>query len=140
MTFRRLDNGARIGLQGRPSTQDSWFPGYAWTIAYCARCYSHLGWKFTLVADTATRNASATQRAGGITTSRDHEQSEDEEEDEEFFLVGGDNEEEDDSESEASESQQQRSTTTNASQNPSSSGSSNVVVTSDGVRVITEFW
>jgi hypothetical protein len=28
--------------------EDSWFPGYCWTIAYCAACYAHLGWKFTL--------------------------------------------------------------------------------------------
>ena len=27
--------------------EDSWFPGYCWTIAYCASCYAHLGWKFT---------------------------------------------------------------------------------------------
>jgi hypothetical protein len=38
-----------IELTGRPSTQDSWFPGYAWTILYCQRCFNHLGWRFTLV-------------------------------------------------------------------------------------------
>jgi hypothetical protein len=27
--------------------EDSWFPGYCWTISYCASCYAHLGWKFT---------------------------------------------------------------------------------------------
>lgn len=34
-------------LQGRPSTQYSWFPGYAWTIAVCSACGEHLGWRFT---------------------------------------------------------------------------------------------
>lgn len=32
---------------GRPSTDHSWFPGYAWTIANCSRCRHHIGWKFT---------------------------------------------------------------------------------------------
>ncbi len=30
-------------------TQDSWFPGYAWSIVYCSTCYSHLGWRFDIV-------------------------------------------------------------------------------------------
>ncbi|XP_064632798.1 protein cereblon-like isoform X2 [Lineus longissimus] len=32
---------------GRPSTEHSWFPGYAWTILQCRHCASHMGWKFT---------------------------------------------------------------------------------------------
>ncbi|XP_066582632.1 protein cereblon [Prorops nasuta] len=32
-----------------PSTECSWFPGYAWTIANCKHCGSHMGWKFTAV-------------------------------------------------------------------------------------------
>eukprot|EP00329_Picozoa_sp_Boothbay-MS584-11_P006758 61365_4 len=27
---------------GEPETEHSWFPGYAWTIAYCRGCTSHL--------------------------------------------------------------------------------------------------
>ncbi|XP_013790743.1 protein cereblon-like isoform X2 [Limulus polyphemus] len=34
-------------LQNRSSTEQSWFPGYAWTIASCSGCGSHMGWKFT---------------------------------------------------------------------------------------------
>lgn len=49
--MRRLDRRCRFILEGRPSTQDSWFPGYAWTILYCGRCYNHLGWKFTIAQD-----------------------------------------------------------------------------------------
>ncbi|EFN75562.1 protein cereblon [Harpegnathos saltator] len=30
-----------------PSTNYSWFPGYAWTVAICKRCSQHVGWKFT---------------------------------------------------------------------------------------------
>ncbi|XP_011062316.1 PREDICTED: protein cereblon isoform X1 [Acromyrmex echinatior] len=32
-----------------PSTEYSWFPGYAWTIAICKGCRHHVGWKFTAV-------------------------------------------------------------------------------------------
>ena len=40
-------------LYGRPDSRDSWFPGFAWTIACCSRCGSHLGWKFTIVSGHA---------------------------------------------------------------------------------------
>ncbi|KAJ4926646.1 hypothetical protein JOQ06_014395 [Pogonophryne albipinna] len=36
-----------LNLVGRPSTLHSWFPGYAWTIAQCRTCGSHMGWRFT---------------------------------------------------------------------------------------------
>ncbi|XP_054717649.1 protein cereblon-like isoform X2 [Uloborus diversus] len=36
-------------VSGRPSTEQSWFPGYAWTIAECEQCHCHMGWKFTSV-------------------------------------------------------------------------------------------
>ncbi|XP_070558131.1 protein cereblon-like isoform X2 [Ptychodera flava] len=36
-----------LNLIGRPSTENSWFPGYAWTICQCRGCASHMGWKFT---------------------------------------------------------------------------------------------
>ncbi|KAF8782656.1 Protein cereblon like protein [Argiope bruennichi] len=38
-----------LRLTGRPSTEQSWFPGYAWTIAECEVCTSHMGWRFTAV-------------------------------------------------------------------------------------------
>lgn len=36
-----------LNLIGRASTVNSWFPGYAWTIAQCRHCHRHMGWKFT---------------------------------------------------------------------------------------------
>ncbi|WIA10213.1 hypothetical protein OEZ85_010415 [Tetradesmus obliquus] len=39
----------RVQLEGQPETAHSWFPGYAWTIAYCGTCGQHLGWRFTAV-------------------------------------------------------------------------------------------
>ncbi|CAM6105665.1 unnamed protein product [Calypogeia fissa] len=36
-------------LRGHPETANSWFPGYAWTIAHCSYCELHMGWRFTAV-------------------------------------------------------------------------------------------
>jgi len=44
LTLYRAKN---LRLVGRPSTEYSWFPGYAWTITECLGCWSHIGWKFT---------------------------------------------------------------------------------------------
>ncbi|XP_006293919.2 uncharacterized protein LOC17889038 [Capsella rubella] len=44
MTFYKAND---IALTGRPIKKDSWFPGYAWTIANCATCETQLGWLFT---------------------------------------------------------------------------------------------
>jgi cereblon len=48
ITVRRIRDHSCF-VYGAPTTQDSWFPGYAWSILYCRRCVSHLGWRFTLV-------------------------------------------------------------------------------------------
>ncbi|XP_041281721.1 protein cereblon isoform X3 [Onychostruthus taczanowskii] len=53
-----------LSLSGRPSTEHSWFPGYAWTIAQCRICGSHMGWKFT-----ATRKELCPPRFWGLTRS-----------------------------------------------------------------------
>ena len=53
MTLRNLQSHCEIECVGSPSTQDSWFPGYAWTIVHCARCYAHLGWHFTLATTSS---------------------------------------------------------------------------------------
>ncbi|WAR25543.1 CRBN-like protein [Mya arenaria] len=50
-----------LSLYGRPSTEHSWFPGYAWTIAQCKRCSNHMGWKFT-----ATRKDLQPQKFWGL--------------------------------------------------------------------------
>ncbi|XP_073087055.1 protein cereblon isoform X4 [Manis javanica] len=53
-----------LNLIGRPSTEHSWFPGYAWTIAQCRICASHIGWKFT-----ATKKDMSPQKFWGLTRS-----------------------------------------------------------------------
>ncbi|VDO03218.1 unnamed protein product [Rodentolepis nana] len=40
-----------IVLVGSPTSEYSWFPGYAWTIAECATCGVPLGWRFTATRD-----------------------------------------------------------------------------------------
>ncbi|XP_022102468.1 LOW QUALITY PROTEIN: protein cereblon-like [Acanthaster planci] len=44
LTLYRAHN---LNLVGRPSQENSWFPGYAWTILQCRHCDGHMGWKFT---------------------------------------------------------------------------------------------
>jgi hypothetical protein len=56
ITVREADE-PKLSYSGGPETRDSWFPGYSWTITYCQRCHSHLGWKFDLVQkSTATED------------------------------------------------------------------------------------
>eukprot|EP00092_Neocalanus_flemingeri_P092343 GFUD01117211.1.p1 GENE.GFUD01117211.1~~GFUD01117211.1.p1 ORF type:complete len:545 (-),score=176.61 GFUD01117211.1:89-1723(-) len=46
MTLYKAKN---LRLVGQPSTEYSWFPGYAWTITECLGCWNHIGWKFTAI-------------------------------------------------------------------------------------------
>ena len=36
---------------GDPQTAFSWFPGWSWQLANCARCHTHLGWIFRCAPD-----------------------------------------------------------------------------------------
>lgn len=36
---------------GRPTTESTWFPGFAWSLAYCGWCNAHCGWRFDWVGD-----------------------------------------------------------------------------------------
>lgn len=36
---------------GDTETAFSWFPGWSWQIAVCARCRTHLGWIFRLAGE-----------------------------------------------------------------------------------------
>ncbi len=38
------------GYAGPPSTEFTWFSGYAWRVSYCTLCMTHLGWVF--IADS----------------------------------------------------------------------------------------
>ena len=46
ITLRATTNVRAMGV---PTEEFSWFPGYAWTYAYCDGCRRQLGWRFTAV-------------------------------------------------------------------------------------------
>lgn len=42
--FRRAPGCASVGPA---TTEHTWFAGYAWRIAQCGQCHTHLGWHYT---------------------------------------------------------------------------------------------
>jgi len=53
LTVKRMGWASVVMDNAPPSTEQSWFPGYAWTIMYCAECFAHIGWKYTAVSSTS---------------------------------------------------------------------------------------
>ena len=51
VTVRRV---IAVVSEGAPTTDFTWFSGRAWTVAYCASCRVHLGWRFDSVASGGT--------------------------------------------------------------------------------------
>ncbi|XP_064399498.1 protein cereblon-like isoform X7 [Halichondria panicea] len=41
-----LTKAVHLNVQGGPSSDHSWFPGYQWTIVNCETCKAHKGWCF----------------------------------------------------------------------------------------------
>ncbi|CAJ1934470.1 unnamed protein product [Cylindrotheca closterium] len=49
ITTLRLVDVQSVMLEGDPHTENSYFPGYSWTVCYCRSCLSLLGWMFRRV-------------------------------------------------------------------------------------------
>lgn len=47
LTVHKTIHEEALRIVDRPSSEFSWFPGYAWQIAVCKECSGHIGWKFT---------------------------------------------------------------------------------------------
>jgi hypothetical protein len=52
---------------GEPTTEASWFTGYAWRLAHCRQCGRHLGWWFiaTSAISASASISSSTPTTGG---------------------------------------------------------------------------
>ena len=44
--FQTFDNCPGAIALGEATEEYTWFPGYAWTAAFCASCLLHLGWLY----------------------------------------------------------------------------------------------
>lgn len=40
-----------VTVSGPATTDFTWYPGYAWAIAWCGNCAAHVGWAFSAVED-----------------------------------------------------------------------------------------
>lgn len=49
MTVRSARN---LVVAGPPTSEFTWYPGYAWEIAWCAACAEHVGWSFTATGES----------------------------------------------------------------------------------------
>lgn len=45
--FRSFKNADGCERSGQPTAEHSWYTGYVWQFAHCARCKSQLGWYFS---------------------------------------------------------------------------------------------
>ncbi len=51
LVYELLTARYAVGLSftGPPTEEFTWFAGYTWQVASCARCGVHLGWRYTAV-------------------------------------------------------------------------------------------
>ena len=44
-----LSRAQSLQLMGYATEEFTWFPGYAWRVALCGGCGTHLGWRFEAI-------------------------------------------------------------------------------------------
>ncbi len=49
-SFRTFIDAPGCRESGEPTTEHTWFAGYAWQMASCRECREHLGWRFSNTA------------------------------------------------------------------------------------------
>eukprot|EP00850_Spirogloea_muscicola_P010796 SM000064S19818 [mRNA] locus=s64:540139:544359:- [translate_table: standard] len=69
VTLRRARG---LVLEGPAEVENSWFPGYSWTIAHCGACGTHVGWRFTAVRRGMTPEAFWGVRTCQLASLREH--------------------------------------------------------------------
>lgn len=60
--------GAAIAVTRAPDVTHSWFPGFAWQMASCAACDTHLGWAFSTAREGSAPTEPAIDFFGLIST------------------------------------------------------------------------
>lgn len=66
---RVLPTAHGVTLRRRATPEHSWFPGYAWRMASCSTCTTHLGWGFCPPAPTSS-SSQARRHSLGETSAR----------------------------------------------------------------------
>lgn len=51
-TLRCFSQAWHLNMLGTPTLENTWFPGFAWQIAYCSSCGLHLGWVYKATAES----------------------------------------------------------------------------------------
>ncbi|CAI5709682.1 unnamed protein product [Hyaloperonospora brassicae] len=69
LTLREVDR-AHVIVDMARRAEDTWFVGYAWSIAHCSSCYQHLGWRFDRVDATRSPTTFFGFRRTALTRSR----------------------------------------------------------------------
>ena len=49
MKILMLSDAHGLAFVSEPTTEFTWFAGYAWTVVACGRCGAHLGWRYDAV-------------------------------------------------------------------------------------------
>jgi hypothetical protein len=52
--LRAVRSAPGVRAFGEPTTEATWFSGYAWRAGLCAACHQHVGWQYLSVEPSRT--------------------------------------------------------------------------------------